>query len=360
MRRLSVIVCLLTVVLQLAAQMPPDWCNAASRKLHYPPELWYTGYVEGEPQNGETQEAAVARLKDAARVELVSTIRTTVEQTLDSRTVSDLQQSTSDFEERVRETFVSETRISSSIRDIPGLQIDAFRNPSTGTICAFACVKRQTLINQLLRRIAFLSGKAENNLQQALSLSAEGQKSQACRYAKDGLQQLELTEEAQNLLAAVDETADAESLQTEQTLALRRQLTSLYEQLRNATAIYLHCDAKLFDGTYTALQGAIEGAFSEQGISFVSDPAEADWAIYIDASAQEHAKTDFGSMSNYAALVEVHLSINRQSDGKRIYSNGLTSDVSNHTRGFQPAAQEAYKAVTPKIIEMLKQQIKLY
>lgn len=344
------------IILPLAAQMPPDWYQAASRRMHYPSEGWYTGYVEGKQQRGETIEAVTARLKDAARVELVSTIRTTVEQTLDSRTVSDMYQSSSDFEERVRETFVSETRISSSIRDLPGLKIETYRNPSDGVISAFAYVKRQTLINQLIKRIVLLSGKAENDLEQAMQLSEDGQKTQARRVAEQGLRQLAQAEEAQNLLAVVDETADDVTLQTAHTQALKRQLSDMLSQLQNAVAVYLECEAQLFGGKYTELKGAIAGALSEQGVSFVSDANKADWAIYISASAREHAKSDFGSMSNYAAFVEAHIDIDQRNIGKRVYSSGLTSEFANHTMSFTHAAREAYKKITPGIIKTIRKQ----
>ena len=356
MRRLLNIICLLSVILPLAAQMP-NWYNAASRKMYYPLEAYYTGYAEGEQQKGEALEDAISRLKDAARAELASTIRTTVEQTTDSRMQSDLVQSTRDFEEQIKETFSVETRISSSIKDIQGLQIEAYRNPSGGTIAAFAYIKRQTLVNQLTRRIAMLSGKAENNWQQAVSCLERGQKTQARSYAENGVEQIAQMEDLQSLLAIVDEFADEETLQTTQTQTLKRQLSDLLTQLRNAVAVYIQCDTKLFESNYPALCGAVESALSEMGVSFVNDPSEADWAIFITATAQEYAKTDFGSVSNYAALVEAHLDIERLSDKKRIYSNTLTSKNKSHTKGFDHAAREAYQEITPQIISIIQTQI---
>lgn len=356
MRKILNIIFLLMAVLPLAAQMP-DWYNAASRKMHYPPDAYFTGYVEGELQKGEALEDAISRLKDAARAELASTIRTTVEQTTDSRTQSDLVQSTRDFEEQIKETFSVETRISSSIKDIQGLQIEAYRNPSNGSIAAFAYIKRQTLVNQLTRRIAMLSGKAENNWQQAVSYYEQGQKMQARSHAENGMAQLAQLEDLQSLLAIVDEFADEETLQTAQTLTLKRQLKDMLSQLRNAVAVYLQCDAKLIDSNYPALCGAVEGALSEIGVSFVDDPTAADWAVYITASAQEYTKTDFGSVSNYTAFIEAHLDIERLSDKKRIYSNSITSKNKSHTKGFDHAAREAYKEITPQIQSIIKTQI---
>ena len=356
MHRLLNIICLLSVVLPLAAQMP-DWYNAASRKMYYPSEAYYTGYIEGEQRKGEALEDAISRLKDAARAELVSTIRTTVEQTTDSRTQSDLRQSTRDFDEQIHETFSVETRISSSIKDIQGLLIEAYRNSSDGSIAAFAYIKRQTLVNQLTRRIAMLSGKAENNWQQAVSCLERGQKTQARSYAENGMEQLTQVEDLQSLLAIVDEFADEETLQTVQTQTLKRQLSEMLSQLRNAVAVFIQCEAKLFESNYSALCGAVEGALSETGVSFVNDPEDADWAVYITAFAKEYTKTDFGSVSNYAAFVEAHLDIERLSDKKHVYSKGLSSKNKSHTKGFEPAARDAYQDITPQIISIIQTQI---
>lgn len=358
MRKLVPILGLLLMALQLAAQAP-DWYNAVSRKMLYPSEAYYTGYVEGSKQSGETLENALSRLKDAARGELASTIRTSVKQTIDSRTQSNMQQSGSSFDEQIQETFISETRISSSIKDIPGLKVEAYQNPKNGEICAFAFVKRSTLITYLVKQIALLSGKAENDLEQAKEMIGNGQKNQARSVVMRGLRNLAQAEEAQNLLFVIDEMADEETLQIKQTRSLNRQLTALHEQLRNVLSVYVQCDAKLFGSDYTALKGEVERVLSEAELSFVTYPEEADWAIYIRAEAQEHAKTDFGNMSNYAAFVEAHIDIDRKSNGKRVYSSGLTSNISNHTRGFDAAAQDAYKKITPMIIEILTKQLGL-
>lgn len=359
MRKLISIICLWAVILPLAAQMSPNWTNAASRKMYYPSETFYTGYVEGTLQKGESLEEALSRLKEAARAELASTIRTTVEQTIENRSQSNLQQSSSDFDEQIQETFINNVRISSTIRDIPGIQIEAYYNSSNNIISAFAYVKRITLTNNLVKRIALLSGKAENDLEHAIELANKEQKTQARSVTERGLQYLAEAEDAQNLLFSVDEMTDEETLQLEQTRSLYRQLVALQEQLQNALVIYLLCEVTLFGSDYTALKGAIEGALSAEGVSFTNIAEDADFAIYIRSEAQEHAKTNFGNMSNYAAIVEAHIDIDKKSNGKRIYSNGLTSNVANHTRGFEPAAREAYKQITPQIIEILKKQVGL-
>jgi hypothetical protein len=355
MRRLVPILGLLLVVLQLAAQAP-DWCNAASRKMHYPPEIWYTGYVEGEQQSGEILEKAMSRLKDAARVELVSTIRTSVEQTIQERTSSDLQQSTTYFEEDIRDTYVSDTRISSSIRDIPGLKIEAYHNPNTKQIAAFAYLKRTTLINQLTRRIALELGKAESTLSQAETYINNGQKEQAQALLEKIFKQFETVEEAQSLLAIVDDEADAESLQIEQLHNMKKIFSNLSAQIQNATKIYLYCDANLFDTKDAMLVGKIRGELSQLGVSFVTEAEQSNWAIYVEVSTREGKKNDYNGESVYYAYVDAQIRIIKTATGQHIYENIIT-EKDGHAEGYSQAALLAYRHITPRISEIIKQNI---
>lgn len=356
MRKVFYIFCLLSIVLPLYAQMPPDWYNVSSRKMHYPSETYYTGYVSGIRHGGETIDDAMSRLKNEARVELASSIRTTVEHSMQNTAMSDLQQSSTDFNEDIREIHISDTRISSSIKDIPGLNVEVWQNPKDGEIAAFAYVKRMTLINQLTKRIAMELGKVESSYEMSQQMLDDGQKTQAKKYAQSGLDKLGNIEEAQNLLAAVDETADEEMLQLEQTKALKSSLNQLVMQLRNALGIYIQCDAKLFSGSYSALSGAICGELSKMGVTFVSSADQADWSITIYGAAREHKKVDFGSSVHYAAWADIDIAIEHVFTHKQVYSNRF-SELGNHTFGFDDAARDAYIKVTPVVIEAIKEQI---
>ena len=355
MRRFVPILGLLLVVLQLAAQAP-DWYNAASRKMHYPPETWYTGYVEGERQSGESRENAISRLKDAARVELVSTIKTSVEQTMQERRTSDLQQSTTSFEENISETFVSDTRISSSLSDIPGLKVDAYSIPHTKQIIAFAYLKRTTLINQLTRHIALELGTAESNVSQVETCISNGQKEQAQAMIEKISKQLEKIEETQSLLAIVDDDADTESLQIEQLQNIRQSLSNLTVQIQNATKIYLHCDAKLFDSEYTSLAGKIRGELSPLGVTFVNNAEQSNWVIFVEVSAREGQYFEFNEEHIYFAYIDARIRINKTATGQHIYENIIT-EKDGHAEGYSQAALLAYQNIAPKISEIIKQNI---
>ena len=72
---LTTLFCWAMTAVAAFAQMPPTWSDYDMRQLEYPDSEYFTGYAEGAPMTGERQEVATQRLKDAARVEAVSTIR---------------------------------------------------------------------------------------------------------------------------------------------------------------------------------------------------------------------------------------------------------------------------------------------
>lgn len=351
-QRNIILLLLLLASLRIAAQVP-DWYEAANRKTHYPSVSWYTGFVMGEQRDGEALEDTYARLKTEARAELVSTIRTSVEHNSIDRAQSDLEHSSSTFDERIMETYVSDTRVRSNITDIPGLKVEAWRK-GDGTIAAFAYVKKITLSTQLIKRIALGIAKIENSIDQAETLQAEGRTLDARQVVKTGLQQLHEVEDAQSLLNIVDETADEDILQYSQTRNMQQRLGALDTQLKNAVKVYIDCRASLFDTDYTNLTGSVRGELSSLGVTFVTSPEKADWAVYVNASAREDVCSRFGSTAVYSAYVDVSVAIDKN-NGQRIYEEQLKSERGTHTANFAEAARIAYKKITPLIEETIKQ-----
>ena len=78
MKKLFIIL-LAALSLTAFAQTEPNWYNSAQRKASYPQQQYFTGIAYGEVQRGETVGAAMERMKTAARVEALSTIRVQVQ-----------------------------------------------------------------------------------------------------------------------------------------------------------------------------------------------------------------------------------------------------------------------------------------
>ena len=347
----------LALSLTLTAQEVPNWYDDNQRAFNYPTRQYFIGFAEGEKRSNESIEAAMSRMKNAARVEAISTIRVHVQNTTKidgySRMLETMENS---FYQSIEE-FSSQTKTSVDM-EIPGLQVEAWRNPQTGEIVAFAYVKKSTLIRQLEKKITVELTKIETSLDQVDQLVANGQKMQARDLAAKTLPQFAEVDEAQKTLAAVDENADEESLQLQETRALQSRLTGLIAQLKHGINIYLSCKADMFGTNYSALKGEIQRELSKLGCTFVNSPSESDWAIYVNAPARKYRVNGEGENAQYFVYVDAKISIDKTATGQRIYEHQLEPEKGGWSMSYEEAARRAaYKSISPKITEIIKQQI---
>lgn len=339
----------------LPAQTEPNWYQADMRRSFYPEGTYFVGFAEGNRRSGESLETATQRLKDAARTEAASTIRVHVQNTTTNQALSQtLRTMEGTFRQSARE-FTSKTTTSVDM-EIPGLQVETWQDPSTGTIAAFAYVKKATLIRQLEKTITVGLTKIETSLDQIDQLISNGQKMQARDIAVKTLPQFAEVDDAQKTLAAVDENADEESLQLQETRTLQSRLTGLIAQLKHGINIYFECTADLFGKNYTALKAEIQGELSKLGCTFVNNANESDWAIYVTAPAREYRKTDYESNSSYFSYVDANIIVDKTTTGQRIFEDQI-SEKGGHTMNYEQAARDAYKQISQKITAIIKQQI---
>lgn len=345
-----------TSLISVFSQLPPSWCDHDLRQLEYPDSEYFTGYAEGAPMSGERSEIAIQRLKDAARVEAVSTIRVHITNQSTNDMVS---QQLSNMEGEfwnVMNTFTSSTTTTVDMK-IPGLQIEAWRDPQTGTIYAFAYVKKSTLIRQLEKQITVALTKVEMSLDQVDQLIATGQKLQARSAAEKALPLFAEVDEAQKLLAAVDADATEETLMLNETRQLQQRLMAMVAHLKNALTICIQCDASIFGANYPTLSSTLQGHLSKLGCNFVSDPSVADWVVTIQASAREYSTVLTGNIATYFVYVDATISVRKAVTDQLVYEDMLT-EKGGHTHNYHQAAREAYRYLTPKICKAVEEQVK--
>ena len=353
MKKLFII--LLSALSLTAVAQQPNWYSDSDRDFNYPRGQYFIGFAEGQRMNGESIEAATIRLKNAARVEAVSTIRVHVKNTTVNQALSQtLRTMEGTFRQSARE-FLSATTTSVDM-EIPGLQVEAWRNLQTGEIATFAYVKKATLIRQLEKKITVVLTKIETSLDQIDQLIATGQKMQARELAQKILPQFYEMEETQKILAAVDENADEETLQLQETRTLQHRLTGIIADLKNGINIYLDCKADMFSQNYLTLKGEIQGALSTMGCTFVRSASEADWVITVTATAREYNASSYGSVTTYFAYVNAKISIDKGATKQRIYED-VISEKGGHTHNYEQAARQAYKDISPKLSSIIKEQI---
>lgn len=337
-------------------QLPPEWCDYDLRRMAYPDSEYFTGYAEGVPMTSERSEIATQRLKDAARVETVSSILLHITNQSANDMVSQQMSMLEGEFWNVMNTFTSSTTTTVDMK-IPGLQIESWRDPQTGTIAAFAYVKKSTLVRQLEKQITVTLTKVEMSLDQIDQLFAIGQKLQAGNAAENALPLFAEIDEAQKLLVAVDADATEETLMLSETRTLQQRLITIVTKLKNALTICLRVDAKIFNSAYPALQAEMQGHLSNLDCNFVSNPSVADWVIDISAQAREYNTMTMGSLNTFFVYVDANIAITKTATGQRVYEN-MFSEKGGHTQNYEQAAQVAYKYLTPKISQVAVEQVK--
>lgn len=353
MKKLLII--LFSIISLTAVAQKPDWYDESQRDFNYPREQYFIGFSEGQRMSGERLETAISRLKNAARVEAVSSIRVYIKNTTTNTGLSQtLKTMDGTFRQMTRKL---ESRTTTDVEmEIPGLQIESWQNPSTSMIAAFAYVKKATLIRQLEKKITVGLTKIETSLDQVDQLITAGQKMQARDLAQKTLPQFSEIDEAQKLLVAVDENADEEGLQLQETRVLQNRLTDMVAQLKNGINIYLLCNAYIFGLSYSTLKEEIQGALSPLGCTFVHSAEQSDWAIQVTAKSREYNAYITGNITSYYAYVDATIIVDNTVTGQRIYENQI-SEKGGHTHNYEQAARQAYKEISHKISKIIKEQL---
>ena len=337
----------------MAGNAAPDWMDALKREELYPASKYYTGFATTTLQKGEEKTTVYDRVKQSARVDAISSIQVSVEQTVErymQNTQSGNSISTTDI-------MTSYAKSHSCIKDVPGLKVEVWENPKTGEMSAFAYVNIADLSRRLMRRILTNAGKAETELQAVEDLVERGDKSQA-RDKLLALQSIfDNIEGDQRVLLSIDSNISDEDLAVEEVNTLNKKHQTLTADLKNGIAIYFDCKADMFGKNYNTLLKEIQSAISPIGCMFVDSPEASDWAIYVDASAREYHVDQFGDVTSFTSYVDATLSVDKTTVGKRIYENEI-SIKGSHTHNYEQAARDAYKKLSSQISDIIKEQIR--
>lgn len=127
--------------------------------------------------------------------------------------------------------------------------------------------------------------------------------------------------------------------------------------LEYGTNIYVECKADMFGQNYFNLQKELKAKLSETGCNFTDDKSSADWAIIINANSREYNSVNFGSSTNYFSYVDAEISLEKVVTNQTVYEDMIT-EKGGHTHNFTEAARDAYKKITPKIIDLIAENIK--
>ena len=128
MKKLLII--LLSALSLTAVAQVPNWYDAEQRAVNYPRSQYFTGIAYDEVRYNEAAKAAIERVRAAARVEALSTIRVHVQNETRNNMHSESFESIDNWSETVRETLDSRTTTSVDL-EVPGLQVEVWQNPNS-------------------------------------------------------------------------------------------------------------------------------------------------------------------------------------------------------------------------------------
>ena len=347
------LIILLSQPLFAFSQIPPDWWEPASRQFHYPKGEWYIGFVTGEQKPCESIDNAYSRLKDEARVEAVSSIRMNIEKQMSNSSRSELLHSTTQFDERITEVFESKTHISVEL-EVAGLKIDAWQDPKTKDIGAFAYVSRKELIKKTEKQITVTLTKIEMAIDNVSQMVEAEQKVKAREAAQNALPLFAEVEQSQKLLLSIDD--DTESLQLDEMHSLQQKLLNICASLQHGLKLFISCTAVLGDKPFPTLQKELQAGLSDVGCEFVQDSSIADWSVYINANTRDYNCLDYGGVKAFTSYVDVGVGIDKQRTSQRIYEDEI-HQKGTHTLNYAEAARSAYKDVVKNLSKTIKEVI---
>jgi len=355
----AAILLVMSALTAMADNTAPDWMDALRREALYPAEKFYTGFASAMVGKGEDKEKVSDRVRQNARVEAISSIQVTVEQTVERY----MKNSQSNGNVSTTDIMTAHSSTRTGIKDIPGLNTEFWENPKTGEVSAFAWVKVSDLSRRLMRRIASNAATAEAELRNVENIVARGEKMQA-KNALAALQPMfDDIMNDQRLMLSIDPSVSDEDLSVEEISNLKERSRALEASLKNGLAVMLVCKADMFGTEYKLLVNELKGEIGTLGCTFVTTPASADRVVEVNATAREYNTATYGSVTSYTAFVDATVSVDKVAhagtDGvtmQRVYEDALTVKGS-HTHNYEQAARDAYKTLAPKLSAAIKQQL---
>ena len=343
-------------MLATAQTAKPEWYEASSRRFLYPDADYFVGFSSGFARQGETIEAATARVKTDAQDDAAQRIQVHVQSaTLDE--VKSLQsQTTRGFDEEIQRLFAKQTTTTATM-DIPNLQAMTWSDPATREVAVMVYTRRRDFVRFYDRQIESLLGKMEAGFESALQQEQQGAQIKGRVTAEQTLLICPQVEYAQRMVALADVNATMEDLQMPRYSTVVKQLTAAVVRLRHATAFYIDCKATIDGANYSLLDKEVRGLLAEKGCHFTADREEADWVIVIDANV---INTEHREGMAYYAYVDGNLSVHNGKTGKRVFEDRLSTLGKDHYDGikggdFKPekAARIAYHEAARIIAETI-------
>jgi hypothetical protein len=331
----------------------PTWLDGDVRNLQYPQETYYTGYAEIQLAQGESQEKALGRAKQKAIGELSDRVRVMVNT---NNTSIDVSIGGSDIEEQIFSQFSSIVKTGSQT-EVVGSKVDVYYDNSNRTAYAFAHVSRAELISYYRKQITLWLNKVDGVLKTAGELVEKGYKMKARKQCESIVEAFARVAYAQDLLTAVDENADDNTLQQSRSEQLRNTLIQTITDLENSIYIYMECNETVNGQSVVHIGDRLPGLITDQGCgcNFTELQEEADYVIKVDARLARCNDAADDLVFCYAtATVSVYNSRTKKTLTPKISESKGGWTNKNRTKAAEEAFNGLAKEITEKVIPMIK------
>jgi hypothetical protein len=366
-RKLLVAIGLWLPLIVYGQTISPLWVEDAYRELHYPAEQWYTGFVHDRLNPGANIANALKVLERNAQNQLAESIIVHIEGGSRLENTSRQRQSSGRSSEVITTEYLQVVKTATSATTVK-TEIKSYHDSSTGTLYAFAAVKRADLANFYRKQINVDLSKVETALGVSEQLVAAGKKMSARRKCEEAKSILDNTDSCCALLIAVDTDSNESALQIERSQGLQRMVEQLLIDLEQSTFVYVDCKYEskgykndAFGHDPGIFCDMITQALSENECSVTDNREEADYELTLITSTMQRSdgSGQYGIISYYA---NVRGNLYNRLTRKKTVDFSIYNDPDVYAAGKTPeiAATKAFKlpALSKKVLEKILPKIK--
>lgn len=342
MRRIFILFSLVVLSFsELKAQYPSEWENYTTPGYLYD--------IQSEKKDAYVSDTKLVNdLLGIARTNLAKQIQIKIEDNASIQKVS--------VNGRSNVNYYSTTSFATDV-DVNLLETKSYFNNSDNKMYVIAFINKSEALRFYTRQIDIVFNNVEKHISITDTYVETGFKSKAKEEIKKADAEFSKLDKPIFFLTVFDcpeyELQEVLRKYGELEQLVKRKITDL----EYGTNIYVSCTADMFGQTYYNLQKELKAELSEIGCNFTDDRSSADWAIIINANSRQYNTVDFGSTVNYFSYVDAEITIEKVITNQRIYEDMLTEE-GGHTHNFNEAARDAYKKITPKIINLVSENIK--
>lgn len=226
MKKLQLVILLITYTSIVIAQVEPKWVNYITRTNSYPTSTYLSGFASEINTNGVDQNELLGKLEGLAKDQLVENIM------VDIRSISTL--NIHNVNTETQETF-KHNSTSFSQAKIAGLKVERYYDAKKKTGYAFAYAEKNDVIQLYLNEIEKELASIKTAMTSAASLDKQG----ALKKYFETQPSFRTIEEAQTLIVTLTANFDNPALKRKETSDLKVAVDEKINALRNSSQLTL-------------------------------------------------------------------------------------------------------------------------